>query len=234
MLQNTQPIERQVAPDVDTIEVHSIFDTLQGEGPYTGMPSTFVRLAGCDLNCRLCDTDYTSNRVTHTVEDLVKRIEAFPVRGVVVITGGEPFRQNIVPLIRELVLTGRKVQIETNGTLYHSNLIDLGCKGENGLTIVCSPKTQKIPEQMWKWIDELKYVVEDGFIDTDGLPLKSVGPQYGRPARPPAMWHGQIYVQPLDHQDPVKNAANAQAAVNSCLEHGYRLCLQIQKIVNLP
>lgn len=234
---NTQPIEKST--NSSDLEVFEIFDTLQGEGPFAGTPATFIRLAGCNLRCNFCDSLYSSRRDTYTPKLLLNHLlENYPKRELVVITGGEPFRQDIMPFVSMLFFEDYIVQIETNGTLWLPSLdtIDVIRKVNlEDFVIVCSPKTPAIHEKMWPWITELKYVVEAGKISMcDGLPISSVGPQYGIPARPPKDWSGQIYIQPLDSQDPVENEANMQAAVRSCLKFGHRLCLQLQKIVSLP
>ena len=73
MLPNSQPIEKR-SRDADVLEVHSIFYTLQGEGPFCGSPAIFIRLAGCNLQCPGCDTDYTSKREHLSPETIVKRL----------------------------------------------------------------------------------------------------------------------------------------------------------------
>ena len=60
---NQQAMEKQDHSPHGSLEVFKIFPTIQGEGPFTGRRSVFVRLAGCNLQCPMCDTDYTSNRV---------------------------------------------------------------------------------------------------------------------------------------------------------------------------
>src|SRR3954467_9071958 len=52
-----------VRSDGNSLSIHSIFYTLQGEGPYSGCPAVFMRLAGCNLQCPGCDTDYTSGQI---------------------------------------------------------------------------------------------------------------------------------------------------------------------------
>ena len=53
---NGQPIEKVQRTFDGTLEVHSIFKTIQGEGPFCGTPAVFIRLAGCNLQCPWCDT----------------------------------------------------------------------------------------------------------------------------------------------------------------------------------
>lgn len=212
--------------------VHSIFYTIQGEGPYAGMPAVFLRLAGCNLQCPGCDTEYTEGARKMGVGDICEAIEcAWPnmLRSpLVVITGGEPFRQNLTFLARTLVAMGCAIQVETNGTLPASDGLP------SSVTIVCSPKTGKLNRFIAGRIDAFKYVARAADINpSDGLPDIALGhSNSGRLARP----HGYgkpIYLQPMDEQDDELNAANTKAVVESCMRHGHRLCLQMHKIVGV-
>ena len=101
--------------------VNNIFYSLQGEGFLAGMPSVFVRLAGCPLRCRWCDTKYAwaedagqERSVAEIVEVVCERACRF-----VVITGGEPMVNfEIRQLVRELRAADRHVTIETAGIVY--------------------------------------------------------------------------------------------------------------------
>lgn len=150
------------------------------------------------------------------------------VFSLVVLTGGEPFRQNIRPLVGQLLLSGYKVQIETNGTAVGEGF------PWSKVTIVCSPKTPEINPSLK--VDYFKYVLDAEHVDElDGLPTSVLGMNL-KPARPkPELHHGiPVYVQPADEGDEVKNAANVDAAIKSCFTHGYLLCLQIHKYLGLP
>jgi 7-carboxy-7-deazaguanine synthase len=231
---NLQPIEKQELSDEGILQVHSIWPTIQGEGPYAGTPAVFLRLAGCNLTCPGCDTDYTSTRVVATPQKILQQVQGFRKDGLIVITGGEPFRQNFAPFARLAVYSGYRVQVETNGTLWFEEFYP------SRFTVVCSPKTPKIQEELKRHISALKYVVKAGEIDpSDGLPT-SILENGLRPARPWPKFGGEIYVQPYDEDfsDPInedtKNAKNIEAAVESCMKFGYRLCLQVHKLVGLP
>ena len=96
------------------------FTSIQGEGMLAGMPSFFIRTAGCNLRCAWCDTPYASWRPEgrrRAVADLVAEAAASGCRHVVV-TGGEPLLQReLGALTRELATAGHHITVETAGTL---------------------------------------------------------------------------------------------------------------------
>ena len=233
---NTQPIEKLEKDAEGTLDVHSLFYTIQGEGPFCGQPAIFVRLAGCNLQCPGCDTDYTSTRdrisvavLRARVDDLKDEEQPDAPRPLVVITGGEPFRQNITPFCNALLRGAYRVQVETNGTLPPS----LGLSEK--VAIVCSPKTGKLNEKLAERIDALKYVVQAGLVTPrDGLPIRSLGHSCSPSvAKPPEGYVGPIYIQPMDENQPIANRKNMQAAIRSCMEHGHTLQVQVHKIIGL-
>ena len=78
------------------LEVHSIFYTIQGEGPLAGRPSVFVRLNDCNLQCPGCDTEYTDLRRSWDPYELAHYVRSkylAPSEPLIVLTGGEPLRQ---------------------------------------------------------------------------------------------------------------------------------------------
>lgn len=225
---NLQPIEKKVAREDGALDIVDCFATIQGEGPFAGVPSVFVRLAGCTLDCGLCDTDYTSNRRTVGVMDLLTEVRKQRPSGLIVITGGEPMRQATGRFVRAALNAGYQVQFETNGTLADHSLDGI----VQDITIVCSPKSGSIA--IPAWVTCYKYVISADKVDpTDGLPTDSLA--FGvRPARPPVGFRGTVYVQPCDDKDVDANTRNMRAAVDSCMKFGYRLCVQIHKIAELP
>ncbi|MFG1676354.1 7-carboxy-7-deazaguanine synthase QueE [Micromonospora sp. NPDC049282] len=101
--------------------------TFQGEGPSTGQQAMFVRLSRCNLRCPGCDTPYTwdtrrydlrKHTVAASVEAVAEQVLAAPPT-LVVITGGEPLLQQptLTVLAERLAAAGRRVEIETNGTI---------------------------------------------------------------------------------------------------------------------
>lgn len=245
---NTQQIEKPVKinhlldPNLQHLDVNSIFYTIQGEGPFAGRTAVFVRMAGCNLQCPMCDTEY-SERTRLTPKEIVHRVgvlfynntksdpfgvgQCYNPEPLVVITGGEPLRQPINAMVAQLLERGFEVQIETNGTLYR----ELPYQSQK-LTVVCSPKTGKVNSNLMPHIQAFKYVASAEELEgsTDGLPATALGHSNGGGlGRPAEWWRGTVYLQPADHKDEKVNAANMQAVVRSCLTYGYRLCLQMHK-----
>jgi len=235
MQRNIQPAEKPDKGDGSILAVNSIFYTIQGEGPFAGSPAVFVRLAGCNLQCPMCDTEYF-NRIFRTPQAIVGAVVvAFGGKtksNLVVLTGGEPFRQDIDDLVCELLANGFKVQIETNGTLFRH----LSAFGDENLTIVCSPKAGAVNKKLAPHIAALKYVATVDSLENspDGLPTHALEhPNGGGLARPPQGFGGTVYLQPVDEKNTVRNNRNLTAVVKSCMDNGYRLCLQIHKIIGV-
>jgi len=224
------PVRPQVVDSGESLWVQEIFYTLQGEGPFSGHPAIFVRLAGCNLKCFWCDTDFESSDWKPALSELVTEIEKMrPAHcKLIVLTGGEPFRQNIQPLVEALLEKGLKVQLETNGTLW----VDL--PEDPALTIVCSPKSTFLHPSILPRITAYKYVLAEGDGDPeDGLPAFSTQQrkQLARIARPPD--GSEVYVMPLDEADSSKNEANRRYCVDIAKTFGYKLTLQTHKLLGI-
>ena len=235
--------------------VREVFATIQGEGPMTGWPAVFLRLGGCPLSCWFCDTDFDQQESTWTEAGVLANVIAaewenqlWPDESrFVVITGGEPFAQDLTPLIYELKDRGFTVQIETSG---------VGMPGpsephwwKNGwATVVCSPKTGSVWKPLlwertpcpvyWKYI-----IGAEMDLAADGLPLSSTQQRDHDKTvllqRPPleSMQAGRVYVQPLyEYLDEaelkpntLQNHRNEQTVRNVALSNGYRVSMQIHK-----
>lgn len=100
--------------------VNEIFYSIQGEGRWTGTPMVFLRLAGCNLHCPFCDTDFSSSREMSASGIVSALLDALPVPSTpspaVCITGGEPSLQLDDALVSALHEAGFRIHIETNGT----------------------------------------------------------------------------------------------------------------------
>lgn len=212
------PIRPPEKGDGTTLQVVSIFPTLQGEGPFAGHPAVFVRLGGCNLACDFCDTEFETF-APMTIESILKEVTKHTQCDLVVITGGEPLRQEIVPFCELLLSYGYRVQIETNGTLFR--------KLPEEVNIVCSPKMSggqyhPVRPDLLGRIDAFKFIISASHAD-----YRDVG-DVGQ-----ATYHTPVYVQPMDEGDAAKNAANQQRAVALAMEHGYRLSLQTHKLLGI-
>lgn len=103
------------------MKVSEIFYSLQGEGRLAGVPSVFVRLAGCPLRCRWCDSKYAwdgSAGTDWTIDEIIKTIEQWVCR-YVVITGGEPMVNADLPgLAQKVKERDKHITIETAGVAF--------------------------------------------------------------------------------------------------------------------
>lgn len=99
------------------LQITEIFHSIQGESTFAGEPCVFVRLTGCNLRCRWCDTEYAFHGGERmSVDDIVAKVRAFPCRRVE-ITGGEPLLQplGVKALAERLLADNYAVMIETSG-----------------------------------------------------------------------------------------------------------------------
>lgn len=247
---NQQPPESLAGGDGSTLEVNRIWLTIQGEGPFAGEPAVFIRLAGCNIRCNFCDTEYTQ-RQTMTIGQIATEVmQAWlgsrgeggyrdTYKPFIVLTGGEPFRQNIVPLLDDLAHNHNAiVQIETNGTLppqsdHQDTLLRL--IDNERVFIIVSPKAAFVHSFIEESAEAFKYVASvDSLKDSpDGLPLRVLG-RKSPVARPSGkfIWPA-IFLQPEDTGNQELNEANMKAVVASCLKYGYRLSLQLHKIAGV-
>lgn len=100
--------------------VNEIFSSVDGEGLRTGELATFIRLAGCNLRCRYCDTEYALNDnsgMEMSVKKILTEVKKYKNRNIT-LTGGEPLtHKGIDELIEELIKNNYLVNIETNGSI---------------------------------------------------------------------------------------------------------------------
>ncbi len=207
----------------------SPFYTIQGEGPYAGVPAVFIRLHGCNLRCWFCDTEFSNpDDAWWGIGKLVKLVKDFDCR-LVVITGGEPMRQNIAPLCQRLVSKGMRVQIETAGTIWVDGM------GQALASIVVSPKTPVIHASIQRWANAFKYVVNAGMEMTDdGIPITATQPGT-QPKALAAPLHPEVpvYYSPMDEYDEIKNKANVVFAAALAMQYRRHLTVQLHKLARL-
>lgn len=233
MIENQQKPKAAKYDDKERVDVHSVFLTIQGEGPFSGERALFIRLAECNLQCPGCDTEYGSKGNDLFPGDTAILAQGnLPEGGLVVLTGGEPMRQNINPHINRLLTAGYRVQVETNGVLFAPRFEQRGTSSEH-FAIVCSPKTNRIHDEIYRRATAFKYVLRAGEVDPeDGLPTRALlHPARGGVARPRP--GAPVYVQPMDEGDEAANAANLQACIDSVMKHGHRLQIQLHKQIGM-
>jgi len=174
---------------------------------WTGTPAVFVRLAGCNLACAFCDTDYAL-RFVASVSEVVARVRAAGgACPMVILTGGEPLAQTETPaLIEALRADGRRVHIESNGTIPTELPEDVW------LTV--SPKERLTPAMAAR-ADEAKLIVD---------------------GRVPEEWVASFGVRTALFLQPEGNKpANVDLAMQAALREParYRLSLQTHKFIGV-
>ncbi len=144
------------------LQLSEIFYSVQGEGTWTGTPAVFVRLAGCNLSCDFCDTDYSLKSIA-SVDDIVRAVrDVGSSCPMVILTGGEPLAQTETPgLVEALQRDGRRVHIESNGTVY--------AKLPEDVWLCVSPK-ERVDPRMAARANEAKLIVDER-VPEEHLPL---------------------------------------------------------------
>lgn len=109
------------------LRIAEIFTSIQGEGLWAGVPSTFVRVSGCNLRCSWCDTPYASWNPEGELLSLDEILDQVPdAPRDVVLTGGEPMLfDGIEALAKALRIRGHRITIETAGTVFREVECDL-------------------------------------------------------------------------------------------------------------
>lgn len=138
--------------------VKEIFDSIQGEGAWTGIPATFVRLQGCNLRCSWCDTKETWSGMVDQIAsaEILSQVHCEHV----IITGGEPLLHDLTDLFKLLDTAGKKIHVETNGTQPWRNSYP------TDVWLTVSPKMAseyKIHSSLQARVNEYKFVVDEDF-----------------------------------------------------------------------
>jgi len=184
-------------------KINEIFQSIQGEGRFTGHSAIFIRFAGCNLNCSFCDTEFETYK-EYNAADILAKINMFN-SDIIVLTGGEPALQVDAELLQVLRLREKiKIHIETNGTINLSPWF-------NWVTV--SPKNKTFKQISG---GELK-LLYDGTQDLDFYYINTTFREY--------------YLQPLMDENYEKNLQATIKAIKNHSE--WHLSLQIHKLINI-
>ncbi|MBV9647342.1 MAG: 7-carboxy-7-deazaguanine synthase QueE [Candidatus Eremiobacteraeota bacterium] len=190
------------------LQLAEIFYSVQGEGTFTGTPAVFVRLAGCNLSCAFCDTDYSVKFFASSGEVVETVCRIGGECPMVVLTGGEPLVQrSALELIGGLRAARRRVHIESNGT------VAVALPDDVWLTV--SPK-ERLSDSMAARANEAKLIV-DGRVPYEWV------------ARFPE--NVPVFLQPEGNKP-----ANVTLAYDAVKAHPQRmrLSLQTHKFIGVP
>lgn len=215
-----------------------IFASLQGEGPSSGQPCSFVRLSRCNLACVWCDTAYTwrfsndarphrsgetydrkANQVTMPVVEAARAIDRLPPRRLV-ITGGEPLLQAAALAELAQLLPEHAIEIETNGTVEPPARLDVHVDQYNvspKLAHSGNPASLALPpDRLRQWAGEprafFKFVIAQPEDLAEVLALQQAH-------RIPA---GRVFLMP-EGIDSETLRSRSRWLAPMCIEHGFRL-----------
>ena len=146
------------------LRLTEIFHSIQGESTHAGRPCVFVRLTGCNLRCRWCDSEYTfTGGEKMSIDDVMARVESYGCK-LVEVTGGEPLAQSeSFDLIKRLCDDGYEVLIETSGSI---DITPVDDRARIILDIKC-PGSGEVEKNRWANIDELRAHDEIKFVIAD-------------------------------------------------------------------
>lgn len=152
-------------------KVNEIFLSIDGEGVRTGLPTVFIRLYGCNLNCSYCDTRYSCENKEYTLMPLMDILNQVLSYGVprVTLTGGEPLiHEGVKDLINSLVLNDIEVNIETNGAVDLQNFWEFRYSSKVIFTMDYKCASSGMEDKMKLWNlkvlqpkDVIKFVVSN-------------------------------------------------------------------------
>lgn len=146
------------------VRINEIFHSIQGESTWAGRPCVFIRLTGCNLRCRWCDTEYAFYEGRHAeIGDVVERVAGFGCP-LVEITGGEPLlQQGVYPLMDALLARDFTVMLETSGERDLGRvdprvikIMDLKCPGSGESARIRWSNLDHLTRR-----DEIKFVIAD-------------------------------------------------------------------------
>lgn len=199
-------------------KINEIFYSLQGEGHHAGYPSVFIRFAGCNLDCPFCDTDHEQG-IYMSDDDIIRAVNLYTASWIV-LTGGEPAMHIDADFIRMLKrATGKKVAIETNGTVEIPEEIDwVTVSPKEGISGASEGDRTVLKGRA----DELKVIdlgqPLDAYFDMECLKSETL-----------------MYLQPCYVEDPSQRESNRLRTLNRVLaDPRWTLSVQLHRYLNIP
>ena len=143
------------------LTINEIYESIQGESTWAGLPCVFVRLTFCDLRCTYCDTEYAFYEgKKQTLEEVVAAVLGFACP-LVEITGGEPLLQkNVLPLMTQLCDSGKTLLLETSGA-HDISAVD---PRVHRIMDLKTPSSGECARNLWANIDHLTTRDEVKFV----------------------------------------------------------------------
>ncbi len=228
-------------------KVNELFETLQGEGSFTGQPSIFIRLQGCPVACSWCDTKHTweikleqqvSADVMLEKAQETEQWARFTPQGLlelvnnkgyqakhIVITGGEPCMVDLQPLCAIFEAHGYSTQVETSGTF------EINVSAKCWVTV--SPKVNmrggyEVLDSAMQRANEIKHPVarQQHVDDLKALLVKHhIETKHDVAEK---VKKTPIYLQPIS-----QGKAATQLAIDSCIANNWRLSVQVHKYIGI-
>lgn len=143
------------------MRITEIYQSIQGESSYAGLPCVFVRTTGCDLRCKWCDSEFTfTGGTSMTLDQIMEQVESYDCN-LVELTGGEPLLQpDINELATRLCEAGHIVLIETGG---HRDISRLDPRVIRIMDLKC-PGSGESEKNLWSNLDHLRGNDEVKFV----------------------------------------------------------------------
>ncbi len=218
-------------------KINELFETIQGEGAFTGQPSIFIRLQECPVACSWCDTKHTwsvnpeqqisindmlnkaeesEHWATMSISEILALVVAKGYQAKhIVITGGEPCMVDLTPLCLGFEAQGYSCQVETSGTF------EIRVSEQCWVTV--SPKVNmrggyKILTSALQRANEIKHpVATEQHVDD----LKSLLSEHQVTNKP-------IYLQPISQK-----VRATELAIKTCIANNWRLSVQVHKYIGI-
>jgi len=222
------------------VHLIELYKSVQGESSFAGLPCIFVRLAGCNLRCAWCDSEYTfTGGKPFTEDEIVAQIEALAPCKLVEFTGGEPMLQarELLPLMHRLLAQGYELMIETSGERPLADvpkavhkIVDVKCPGAgSAANSFCMENLEALTTN-----DEVKFVLSDR-ADYDFA--RAFILEHDLNAKVGSILFSPAFVQTPSPQRTADNMAlNPRLVVEWMMADGLdaRLSLQIHKFIWEP